>query len=92
MTRDSSFFKLFLNDVGLLASLYMDGIQLKIHAGETDINFGAVYENFVAQELHAGGFPLYYFSSRKVGEVDSFVLRRFSTFCKNIPRGKDCIG
>ena len=73
LTRDSAFFKLFLNDVGLLASLYMDGIQLKILSGETDINFGAVYENFVAQELHAGGFPLYYFSSRKVGEVDFII-------------------
>ena len=54
-------------------ALYMDGIQLKILSGKTDINFGAVYENFVAQELHAGGFPLYYFSSRKVGEVDFII-------------------
>lgn len=73
LTQGSSFFKLFLNDVGLLASMYMNGIQLKILAGETDINFGSVYENFVAQELHAGGFPLHYFCSRKVGEVD-FVI------------------
>ena len=73
LTQDSSFFKLFLNDVGLLASMYMDGIQLKILAGETDINFGSVYENFVAQEFHARGFPLHYFSSRKVGEVDFIV-------------------
>lgn len=63
-----------MNDVGLLASMYMNGIQLKILAGETDINIGSVYENFVAQERHAGGFSLHYFSSRKVGEVD-FVIR-----------------
>ena len=62
-----------MNDVGLLAAMYGDGIQLKILAGETEINFGAVYENFVAQELHAHGFPLYYFNSRKVGEVDFLV-------------------
>jgi uncharacterized protein len=73
LSRDSSFFKLFLNDVGLLASCYLDGIQLKILSGETEINFGAIYENFVAQELHAHGFPLYYFNSRKVGEVDFLV-------------------
>ena len=36
-------------------------------------DFGSVYENFVAQELHAHGFPLYYFTSRKVGEVDFLV-------------------
>ena len=73
LSRDSAFFKLYLNDVGLLAAMYSDGIQLKLLSGETEINFGAVYENFVAQELHAHGFPLYYFSSRKVGEVDFLV-------------------
>jgi len=73
LSRDSSFFKLFLNDVGLLAAMYAGGIQLKMLSGEVDVNFGAVYENFVAQELHAHGFPLYYFSSRKVGEVDFLI-------------------
>ena len=37
------------------------------------VGFGSVYENFVAQKLHAHGFPLYYFNSRKVGEVDFLV-------------------
>ena len=73
LSRDSSFFKLFLNDVGLLAAMYAGGIQLKMLSGEVDVNFGAVYENFVAQEFHAHGFPLYYFSSRKVGEVDFLI-------------------
>lgn len=73
LSRDSAFFKLYLNDVGLLSAMYSDGIQLKILSGETEINFGSVYENFVAQELHAHGFPLYYFNSRKVGEVDFLV-------------------
>lgn len=73
LSRESSFFKLYMNDVGLLAAMYGDGIQLKILSGDMEINFGAVYENFVAQELHAHGFPLYYFSSRKVGEVDFLI-------------------
>ncbi|MDD6037170.1 MAG: hypothetical protein PUC30_13470 [Lachnospiraceae bacterium] len=34
----------------------MDGIQIKILNGEKSINFGAVYENVVAQELKAHGF------------------------------------
>ena len=42
-------FKLFMNDVGLLAAIYMDGIQLRILNGEADMNFGAVYENVIAQ-------------------------------------------
>ena len=73
LSRDSAFFKLFMNDVGLLSAMYSGGIQLRLLSGETEINYGSVYENFVAQELHAHGFPLYYFSSRKVGEVDFLI-------------------
>ena len=56
LARKPSFFKLFMNDVGLLAAMYMNDIQLQILNGDTDINFGAVFENFVAQELTAHGF------------------------------------
>ncbi|MEG0703506.1 MAG: DUF4143 domain-containing protein [Christensenella sp.] len=38
-----------------------------------DINFGAIYENVVAQELRAHGFKGYYFKNRKLGELD-FVM------------------
>ena len=37
-------FKLFSNDVGLLACQYSDGIQLKILMGDDAINFGSIYE------------------------------------------------
>ncbi len=67
-------FKLFSNDVGLLASQYADGIQLKILNGDDSINYGAVYENAVAEELLSHGFKLYYFNSKKQGELD-FVIR-----------------
>ena len=68
-----NFFKLFMNDVGLLAAQYMNGIQLKLLNGETDINFGAVFENFVAQELVTHGFEPKYYNSSKHGEID-FVI------------------
>ena len=70
-----SLFKLFQNDVGLLAALYADGIQLRVLNNDPDLNFGAIYENFVAQELHAHGFDLYYFNSKRQGEVD-FVVEK----------------
>ena len=74
LSEKPSFFKLFSNDVGLLAAQYMDGIQLKILNGEEDVNFGSVYENAVAQELSAHGFgELTYYASNRHGEVD-FVL------------------
>ena len=68
-----NFFKLFMNDVGLLAAQYMNGIQLKLLNGETNINFGSVFENFVAQELVSRGFEPKYYNSPKHGEVDFVV-------------------
>ena len=73
LSQKSTFFKLFMNDVGLLAAMYMDGIQLRIVNGEQEINFGAVYENFVAQELKAHGFEPAYYNSKERGEVDFVV-------------------
>ncbi|MCD8363423.1 MAG: AAA family ATPase [Lachnospiraceae bacterium] len=75
LSRSTNLFKLFLADVGLLASMYMDGIQVRILNRETEVNFGSVYENVVAQELKAHGFDLYYFNSKKQGELD-FVLEQ----------------
>ena len=75
LSRQRNLFKLFQSDVGLLAATYADGIQLRILDDAPDINFGAVYENLVAQELHCHGFDLYYFNSKKQGEVD-FVVEK----------------
>ena len=75
LSKQRNLLKLFQNDVGLLAYQYAGGIQLRILSGEINLNYGAVYENFVAQELYAHGYKdkLYYFNSKKQGEVD-FVL------------------
>lgn len=74
LAKKANLFKFFMNDVGLLCSLYASGIQMKILNGETDVNFGSVYENYVAQELFAHGFDsIYYFNSKKHGEVDFIV-------------------
>ena len=74
LNQQRNLFKLFQNDVGLLAYQYANGIQLRILSGEVNINYGAIYENVVAQELLAQGFgQLYYFNSKKQGEVD-FVI------------------
>lgn len=70
-----NFFKLFMNDVGLLAAQCMNGIQLRLLNGETNINFGSIFENFVAQELVAHGFEPRYYNSSKYGEID-FVIER----------------
>lgn len=73
LSKSTNLFKLFLSDIGLLASMYGNGIQLKILKRDSDINFGAIYENAAAQELTAQGFMLYYFNGKKTGELD-FVI------------------
>lgn len=71
---ESAKFKLFSSDVGLLT--YQCGMDVVrgILGDRPDINFGAIYENAVAQELAAHGHSLYYFKARNVGELD-FVIQ-----------------
>ena len=89
LNKSASLFKLFLSDVGLLASMYMDDIQIKILSKEKDINFGSVYENVAAQELRAHGFDLYYFNSKKQGELDFIVEYNGDVLPIEIKSGKD---
>ena len=89
LSRATNLFKLFLSDVGLLASMYMNDIQIKILNREKDINFGSVYENVAAQELKAHGFELYYFNSKKQGELDFLVERAGAILPIEIKSGKD---
>lgn len=89
LSRSRSLFKLFLNDVGLLATQYAEGIQLRILSDEKSINFGAVFENAVAQELSAHGFELYYFNSKKQGELDFVVEQNGHVVPIEVKSGKD---
>lgn len=89
LSHSTNLFKLFLADVGLLASMYMNEIQMKILNREKDINFGAVYENVAAQELKAHGFDLYYFNSKKQGELDFIVELGGEVLPIEIKSGKD---
>ena len=89
LNKSANLFKLFLSDVGLLASMYVDGIQLKLLNREKDINFGSVYENAAAQELKAHGYDLYYFNSKKQGELDFVIERGGDVLPIEIKSGKD---
>ncbi len=89
LSKATNLFKLFLSDVGLLAAMYMDNIQIKVLNREKDINFGAIYENAVAQELKAHGFDLYYFNSKKHGELDFLIEQGGEVLPLEIKSGKD---
>lgn len=89
LSRSRNLFKLFQSDVGLLASQYADGLQLRIINGDKDINYGAVYENVVAQELRTHGFDLYYFNSKRQGELDFVVEHDGHALPIEVKSGKD---
>lgn len=82
-------FKLFQSDCGLLAAQYADGIQMRILKGDKDINFGAIYENAVAQELVAHGHDLYYYNNKKRGELDFVIQSDGKVLPLEIKSGKD---
>ena len=89
LARKRNIFKLFANDVGLLASMYMNGIQLKLLNNDVDMNIGAIYENVVAQELKAHGFSPSYFNSKKQGELDFVVEFDGHALPIEVKSGKD---
>ena len=82
-------FKLFMSDVGLLTTQYGKGTVLSLLGGNVNVNCGALYENFVAQELHSHGFNGYYFNSKKQGEVDFVIEKDFQVIPIEVKSGKD---
>ncbi len=89
LARSRNLFKLFQSDVGLLASQYAEGIQLRIIKGDKDINFGSVYENAVAQELVAHGINPYYYNNKKRGELDFVIEFDGNILPIEVKSGKD---
>ena len=77
LSTNASYFKLFMSDVGLLARACGMEVVRDLLFSREDVNYGSIYENYVAQELVAHGLcspspdrHLYYFRSRKMGELD----------------------
>jgi predicted AAA+ superfamily ATPase len=74
---DLSSFKLYMGDVGLLG--LKSGISHQsILSGDGNLFIGAMTENYVAQELIAKGYNLFYWSSEHTAEVD-FVIQKENT-------------
>ena len=70
LNEKSSLMKVFLSDIGMLTTLYGKNCKLMILNNDKDINAGSIYENVVAQELVNKGIDLYYYNSKKYGEID----------------------
>ena len=89
LARSRNLFKLFQSDVGLLAAQYAEGIQLRIISGDSNINFGSIYENVVAQELTAHGIDAYYYNNKKRGELDFIIELGGKVIPIEVKSGKD---
>lgn len=89
LSRSRNLFKLFQNDIGLLASQYSEGIQLRIIQGDKNINFGSIYENAVAQELVAHNIDAYYYNNKKRGEIDFVIELEGKVLPIEVKSGKD---
>lgn len=72
-TRESRKFKLYSADTGMLVTRYPVQTAMGVLQGSRSINFGAVHENVVAQELAAAGFGLCYYSNNRKGELDFLI-------------------
>lgn len=88
LNEKSSLFKLFLSDVGMLTTLYGRATKMQLLSDNQDINNGALYENVVAQELKAHGFKLYYYNSKKFGELDFVIEYKGKVLPVEVKSGK----
>lgn len=89
LSKSRSIFKLFMSDVGLLASEYSQGIQLKIISVDDKLNYGAIFENYIAQELTACEHDLYYYNNKKRGELDFLIEYDGEVLPIEVKSGKD---
>ena len=90
LSASRTLFKLFASDVGLLCGMF-DGLDVQIDmvSGGGNANYGALFENYAAQELLAHGFQLYYYNSKKYGELDFMVERNMKVIPLEIKSGKN---
>ena len=67
-------FKVYMNDNGLLVSMYEDDTAKRIIDGELGIFKGAFYENVIATSLLALNHNLFYFSPSDTLEIDFVIM------------------
>lgn len=66
-------FKLYQSDTGMLVARYPIALAQSAYLDDRHPNLGGIYENIVAQQLAAQGHRLYYYQTKRRGEVDFVV-------------------
>lgn len=90
-SRSSNLFRLFQSDVGLLTACYPARLRQEILQMNPDaeINFGSLFENYVACELYASELKVYYYKTAKIGEIDFITELEGNVLPIEVKSGKD---
>ena len=64
-------------------------MKLGLLSDNKTLNCGGIYENAVNQELFAHGFKLYYYNSKKNGELDVIIEHEGHVLPIEVKSGKD---
>ena len=70
---DSSTFKVYMRDTGLLMSMLEEGAGEDIIDGNLGMYKGAIYENIIADILSKAGKKLFYYEKKQKLEIDFFI-------------------
>lgn len=90
-SRSSNLFKLYQSDVGLLTACYPAQLRQEIMQmnPDTEINFGSLFENYVACEMYANGLKMLYYKSVEIGEIDYLLELDGRLMPLEVKSGKD---
>lgn len=84
---DLSSFKLYMSDVGILTMKASLPHHI-ILSGEGNTFLGALTENYVAMQLKAKGYDLYYWSSEYSAELDFVIIRDQKVYGIEVKKGE----
>lgn len=90
-SRAKNFFKLFMNDTGLLVSSFPFSLREKILSSVSDKNsyYVSLFQNFVMQELVSNGLKPCYYKDQTIGEIDFVVEKDDGIWTLAVKSGSD---
>lgn len=89
LNEKSSLVKLYYSDTGLLTYACGEALRRDILFDTGRSNLGGIYENAVIQELCAHDFEVYYYNSKKLGELDFVVEHELEVLPIEVKSGKE---
>ena len=91
LNADRNLMKLFMSDVGILNYIISSKeIRLNLLKEDMTINFGSIYENFVAEELNSHNYEnIYYYNNKRNGEIDFAIEKNNKVIPIEVKSGKE---